>query len=83
MAERIGEILNAKPGGHRVNGWVDSYTNWVIKQLVGTRGRNRTDVVSTIIREWMNDHREELEAMGVGPPRIRAGRVQIVPPGAG
>jgi hypothetical protein len=82
MAERAGSIIGAIRGGHKAQASVDSYTNWVIDSLIGYKGRNRNDVVSTIIREWLNDHRVELEAVGIPLPRIRTGEVAIIPPGA-
>ena len=79
---RAASILAPDPKGHRVNAWVDAYTDWVIRNLVGYKGRNRTDVASTLLREWITANRDELETLGLWPPEIRAGRAVIVPPGA-
>ena len=69
-------------GGHRVNAWVDAYTDWVISNLVGYKGTSRTDVASTLLREWITANKGELERLGLWPPEIRAGRAVIIPPGA-
>jgi hypothetical protein len=65
-----------------VNAWVDAYTSWVISNLVGYKGTSRTDVATTLLREWITANRGELERLGLWPPEIRAGRAVIVPPGA-
>lgn len=81
-SSRAAEILPANKGGHRVNAWVDTYTHWVIRNLVGYKGKNPTDVASTLLREWVTANRAELQELELWPPTIRAGRAVIVPPGA-
>ncbi|MGQ0813568.1 MAG: hypothetical protein ACT4O1_03800 [Gemmatimonadota bacterium] len=81
MGEKAAEIIDGG-GGHRVNGWVDAYTKFVIKSLVGTKGRSETAVVATLLSEWIKDNRADLEKMGLWPPQVRAGRPVVVPPGA-
>lgn len=79
---RAAAILAPDKKGYRVNAWVDAYTDWVIRNLVGYKGTNPTDVASTLLREWVTANKVELERLGLWPPEIRAGRAVIVPPGA-
>ena len=79
---RAASILLPDKKGHRVNAWVDSYTDWVIRNLVGVKGTNPTDVASTLLREWVTANKADLERMGLWPPEVRAGRAVIIPPGA-
>ncbi|MEX2151714.1 MAG: hypothetical protein WD825_00140 [Gemmatimonadaceae bacterium] len=81
-SSRAATILPSDKRGHRVNAWVDAYTDWVIRNLVGYKGTNPTDVASTLLREWVTANRAELQELGLWPPTIRAGRAVIVPPGA-
>ena len=81
-SRRAASILAPDKKGYRVNAWVDAYTDWVIRNLVGYKGTNPTDVASTLLREWVTANKTELERIGLWPPEIRAGRAVIVPPGA-
>lgn len=81
-SNRPASILRQEKKGKRVNAWVDVYTHWVIENLVGTMGRNPTDVATTIIHEWMVANRPVLETLKLWPPEIEAGKVKIIPPGA-
>lgn len=81
-SSRAASILASNKGGYRVNAWVDAYTDWVIRNLVGYKGTNPTDVASTLLREWVVANKAELQELGLWPPEIRAGRAVIVPPGA-
>ena len=81
-SSRTAAILGSEKKGYRVNAWVDAYTDWVIRNLVGYKGKNPTDVASTLLREWVTANKPELERLGLWPPEIRAGRAVIVPPGA-
>ena len=79
---RAASILSPDKKGYRANAWVDAYTSWVIQNLVGVKGRNPTDVASTLLREWVTANKDDLEKMGLWPPQVRAGQAVIIPPGA-
>ncbi len=81
MSKTVASILD---GGEskKVQGWVDANTAWVVRNLVGTKGTSQSDVVATLLREWIDWKEEWLEKRGLGPPQINAGRVVIIPPGA-
>lgn len=48
---------------------LDAYTHWVLDNLVGIKGRTISDVAYFILRDWIQDHRDELEHLGLGPKR--------------
>lgn len=62
--------------------WVEAYTHWVVMSLVGIKGRRESDVVATLLREWIKDNRDDLEKLGLWPPQLRSGKAVIVRPGA-
>lgn len=43
----------------------DAYTVHVIERLIGVFGKNKSAVVSYIIRNWIQEHRDELRSMGI------------------
>lgn len=44
---------------------VDEYTDWVLRRLIGIRGRSKGDVAYYILRSWIDNHEEELRAQGI------------------
>ncbi len=60
----------------KVQAQVDTYTHWVLDHLVGLRGRSVSDVAYFIIRDWIQDHREELESLGISA-QIADGRLVL------
>ena len=48
---------------------LDAYTHWVLDNLVGIKGRTISDVAYFILRDWIQDHREELHHLGLDPKR--------------
>ena len=56
----------------RVQPWLDPYTLRVIQLLAGgPKGLDQQEVIRTIIRDWMREHRAELDEMGIQPPKVR------------
>ena len=50
---------------HKVQITVETYTHHVLEQLVGIKGRDRSDVAVFILRSWIADHQEELREYGI------------------
>lgn len=57
---------------HKIQANVESFTNYVIGALVGIKGRNKSDVTAFIVKNWIDDHSEELKAFGIGPKEWRS-----------
>ena len=80
VTRRAAQIL---PGSDpvRIKTSLDAYHGWLVQNLRGVKGRNDSDVLATIVREWTKDNRAELERLGLWPPEIDSGRAIVVPPG--
>jgi hypothetical protein len=55
----------------RVQPWLEPYTHHVIQLLVGTKGLDQQEVVRTMLRDWIREHKAELDTMGIQPPKVR------------
>ena len=53
--------------GPRVTVSLDDYTNHVLKNLIGLRGRSKPGVAYYILRDWIRIHKDELKEMGIEP----------------
>jgi hypothetical protein len=75
-----GTVLRESTASYKVHPNLDAYTHWVLENLVGIKGRTISDVTYFILRDWIQNHREELDHLGLAP--IRQGpdlAIQIVP----
>ncbi len=54
-----------RTGSYKIQGNVEAYTSFVVNELVGIKGRNPSDVVAFIVKDWIGDHREELKEYGI------------------
>ncbi len=45
--------------------YTEKYTKFVIKSLDGIKGKSESDVMNFILKDWIGDHQEELEKMGI------------------
>jgi len=69
---RIPPPDEVRPGEkERVQPYLDPYTYRVISRLVGVRGLDQQEVVRQLLREWIHEHRAELDEMGIQPPKVR------------
>lgn len=77
---------------NQIQARVSPYFRWVVQGLVGRRGKNRSEVVSRIVGEWIEQHEEDLarwglslarfnEEMAPGPQGIVAGLRSQADPG--
>lgn len=63
-ALRSGFVEGTK--SHKVSAQVDAFTFWAIEKLRGVGiGRNRSDVASFMLRDWLLTHRDRLEQWGI------------------
>lgn len=60
-----------KGGSFKIQGNVESYTNFVVHELVDIKGRSPSDVVSFIVKDWIGDHQDELTEYGIDVPTWR------------
>lgn len=56
---------HSQKGSHKAQASVEAYTWYVIQQLVGIKGRNDSDVVAFILKDWIGDHKDELKEYGI------------------
>ncbi|ODS36324.1 MAG: hypothetical protein A7316_10125 [Candidatus Altiarchaeales archaeon WOR_SM1_86-2] len=45
--------------------YTDGYTEYVVGQLVGIKGKSKSDVVNYILKTWMEVNKNELNIMGI------------------
>lgn len=61
---------------------LDTYSHWVLERLTGVKGRSPSDVAVFIVRSWIQDHQEELSAIGIAIS-VEQGELIVRPPEAG
>jgi hypothetical protein len=64
-----GTVLRESTDTFKVHPNLDAYTHWVLDNLVGIKGRTISDVAYFILRDWIQDHRDELQHLGLSPKR--------------
>jgi len=57
---------------NQVQARVSLYYKWVIEGLVGRRGKSRSEVLSRIIGEWIEEKEETLTRWGLSVEDFRA-----------
>src|SRR5687768_11944748 len=55
----------------RIQPVLDAYTYRVVQRLVGPMGLNKEEVVRTMLRDWIREHKAQLDDMGIQPPKVR------------
>ena len=45
--------------------YTEPYTKFVIKNLIGIKGKSESDVANFIIKDWIGEQREELREFGI------------------
>ena len=63
----------------RVQPHLEAYSAHVVHLLIGTKGLDENEVVRSIVREWIQEHRAELDEKGIQPPAIRDNGIIIAP----
>lgn len=56
---------NKGNSSYKIQGNVEAYTHYVINELVGIKGRNPSDVVVFIVKNWIGEHQAELKEYGI------------------
>jgi len=59
---------------NQIQARVPLYQKWVVLGLRGTYGRNQSDVLSRILGEWIQEHREWLADQGLSEGDFRRPR---------
>lgn len=52
--------MASKSSQHKIQSVVDDYTNFVIDGLIGIKGRSRSDVLSHVVKSWIERNAELL-----------------------
>lgn len=60
----------------KVSVTVDAYTFWVLSKLVGVKGLTPAGVAYFILKDWIQDHIEELEHLGI-TVQVAEGRLTL------
>lgn len=70
-------ISSRGPGSkssYKIQANVEAYASFVVQSLVDIKGRSESDVVAFIVKDWIGDHREELNEYGINVASWRAGK---------
>ena len=51
--------------------YTEPYTKFVIRSLVGIKGKSESEVTSFILKDWMSDKMDELRDYGITPKLAR------------
>lgn len=62
----------SQKGSHKAQANVEAYTWYVIRELVGIKGRSDSDVVAFILKDWIGDHKDELKEYGIDVVKWRS-----------
>lgn len=57
---------------NQIQARVSPYYRWVIQRLVGRRGKSRSEVLSRIVGEWIEQHEDDLARWGLSVSRFEA-----------
>lgn len=52
-------------GGKKVQGTIPAYQEYVLNELIDIEGTSLSDVVSRVIGNWIHDHKDYLEGLGI------------------
>ncbi len=58
-----------------VSVYTEPYTKFVIKNLVGIKGKSESEVASFILKDWMSDRTDELRDYGITPKLARKKKI--------
>ena len=50
---------------HKLQASVEDFTNYVVEELIGIKGRSSADVTAFIVKDWIGDHQDELARYGI------------------
>lgn len=59
---------------YKIQANVEAYASFVVRSLVDIKGRSESDVVAFIVKDWIGDHREELNEYGINVASWRTGK---------
>ena len=51
--------------------YTEEYTEYVIQQLIGIKGKSKSDVASFILKDWIGDHQDELDKMEISVQKAK------------
>jgi hypothetical protein len=55
--------------------YTEPYTKFVIRSLVGIKGKSESEVASFILKDWMSERMDELRDYGITPKLARKNNV--------
>jgi hypothetical protein len=55
--------------------YTEPYTKFVIRNLVGIKGKSESEVASFILKDWMSERMDELRDYGITPKLARKNKV--------
>jgi hypothetical protein len=55
--------------------YTEPYTKFVIRNLVGIKGKSESEVASFILKDWMSERMDELRDYGITPKLARKNRI--------
>ncbi len=69
--------INTVKMSEKIDVYTEGYTKFVVKELVGIKGKSESDVANFIIKDWIGDHLDELEKYDIDIERaIEEGLIQ-------
>jgi hypothetical protein len=51
--------------------YTEQYTKFVIKNLIGIKGKSESEVASFLLKNWISDHLDELKEYGITVEKAR------------
>ena len=51
--------------------YTEVFTKFVIKNLIGIKGKSESDVANFILKDWISDHFDELQEYGITVDKAR------------
>jgi hypothetical protein len=55
--------------------YTEPYTKFVIRNLVGIKGKSESEVASFILKDWMSERMDELRDYGITPKLARKNKI--------
>jgi hypothetical protein len=69
----MADSVDAKAKVHKLQASVEDFTNYVVQELIGIKGRSSADVTAFIVKDWIGDHQDELTRYGIDVAAWRKG----------
>jgi len=66
----------SEPGvnSHKTSTVLESYSFFVVEELIGIKGTNISDVVNYVVKDWISEHTDELREYGISVKEWRSKR---------